>query len=139
MFEIFLLYHVREYVSYIVLVLYMCALEWLKKDHLTIITAFHNICVYKSAACIITSIWKTISKIRKPVSNETFVEASKVINLHSFILWSYCNFYYHNTLQYGLQNNNIILYITMYWDILRYTAVLSSVNLDTPASYYLCG
>jgi len=44
-FEILLIYHIRktcidENFSCAVLVLYMCTLEQLKKDHLTIITAF---------------------------------------------------------------------------------------------------
>jgi len=43
-FEIFLVYHIRKYIdkdfSCAVLVLYMCTLGQLKKDHLTIIIAF---------------------------------------------------------------------------------------------------
>ena len=67
------------------LVLHICALQGrLKKDHLT--TQLHaafslkNMLVYKFAIWIITNKWVLVIKTSKPVSKETFIKASKVVD-----------------------------------------------------------
>jgi len=62
----------------------MCTLEQLKKDHLTIITAFvlkdkYLYAKFRLRTCIIV-ISLISDKINKPVSKETFVEASNVVD-----------------------------------------------------------
>ena len=60
----------------------MCTQEQLKKDHFTVIRIFLSkeqfLCTNLLCICIITEKWMLVTKLSKPVSKETFVEALKV-------------------------------------------------------------
>ena len=95
-FEIFLVYHIKKYIdenfSCAVLVLYICNLEQLKKDYLTIITAFVKYLYANLLAMCIVIISLIRNRISKPVSKETVFEVlnvgekpSKVIKVSLFI------------------------------------------------------
>lgn len=55
-------------VSCVVLVLYLCTLERLKRDHLTIITLLKEKYLYTNLLCVLSLI--SMTKVSKPVSKK---------------------------------------------------------------------